>query len=117
MRAGTHLWACWAALWVVASIAGGTTPAHATPLDQLIPNLFGGTVNTSITPFDVTASQSLGSEQRARIVARCGPVVRAVAQDARSQARFFVRVHINAIHVVDESHQIRKRKPAHSRAT
>ena len=57
MRAGTHLWACWAALWAVASIAGGTTPAHATPLDQLIPNLFGGTFYTSITPFDVTDSQ------------------------------------------------------------
>jgi len=37
--------------------------------------------------FDVAASQSLSDEQKARIVARCGPVVRAVAQDARSQAR------------------------------
>jgi ribosome-associated protein len=37
--------------------------------------------------FDVTASPSLDEEQRRRISARCGPVVRAVAQDTRSQAR------------------------------
>lgn len=38
--------------------------------------------------FDVRASAALTDEQRARIAARCGgPVVRAVAQDARSQAR------------------------------
>jgi ribosome-associated protein len=37
--------------------------------------------------FDVSASRSLSDEQRRRIAARCGPVVRAVAQDTRSQAR------------------------------
>ncbi|HEX7299561.1 MAG TPA: alternative ribosome rescue aminoacyl-tRNA hydrolase ArfB [Solirubrobacteraceae bacterium] len=37
--------------------------------------------------FDVAASDSLTEAQKARIMARCGPVVRAVAQDARSQAR------------------------------
>ena len=37
--------------------------------------------------FDVMASGSLTPEQRARIRARCGPRVTAVAQDARSQAR------------------------------
>ena len=37
--------------------------------------------------FDVAASETLGEGQKARIAARCGPVVRAVAQDARSQAR------------------------------
>jgi ribosome-associated protein len=37
--------------------------------------------------FDVAASAALSDEQRARVLARCGPVVRAVAQDARSQAR------------------------------
>jgi ribosome-associated protein len=37
--------------------------------------------------FDVAASEALGEEQKARVMARCGPVVRAVAQDARSQAR------------------------------
>src|SRR5213078_4234534 len=37
--------------------------------------------------FDVAASRSLSEDQKARIIGRCGPVVRAVAQDARSQAR------------------------------
>jgi ribosome-associated protein len=37
--------------------------------------------------FDAAASPSLDDAQRARVLARCGPVVRAVAQDARSQAR------------------------------
>ena len=37
--------------------------------------------------FDVGASRSLGEEQKRRIAARCGPVVRAVAQDTRSQTR------------------------------
>ena len=37
--------------------------------------------------FDVAESDSLTDAQKARLMARCGPVVRAVAQDARSQAR------------------------------
>jgi ribosome-associated protein len=37
--------------------------------------------------FDVDASRSLSDEQKRRIMARCGPVVRATAQDTRSQAR------------------------------
>jgi ribosome-associated protein len=37
--------------------------------------------------FDVAASGSLTEDQKRRISARCGPVVRAVAQDTRSQAR------------------------------
>jgi ribosome-associated protein len=37
--------------------------------------------------FDASASTALTETQRQRIVARWGPVVRAVAQDARSQAR------------------------------
>src|SRR5919197_6723377 len=37
--------------------------------------------------FDVEASEALSEAQKARVMARCGPVVRAVAQDARSQAR------------------------------
>jgi ribosome-associated protein len=37
--------------------------------------------------FDVDASRALGEEQKRRITARCGPVVRATAQDTRSQAR------------------------------
>jgi ribosome-associated protein len=37
--------------------------------------------------FDVAASNSLTDEQKRRIMARCGPRVTAVAQDARGQAR------------------------------
>ena len=37
--------------------------------------------------FDVSASKALNDEQKRRIMARCGPRVTAVAQDARSQAR------------------------------
>src|SRR5204862_7288877 len=36
---------------------------------------------------DVGASQSLTDEQKRRIMARCGPRVTAIAQDARGQAR------------------------------
>ena len=37
--------------------------------------------------FEVAASETLDEAQKARVTARCGPVVRAVAQDARSQSR------------------------------
>ena len=37
--------------------------------------------------FDVEASASLSAVQKRRVVARAGPVLRAVAQDERSQAR------------------------------
>lgn len=37
--------------------------------------------------FDVLASPSLSEQQRQRVVDAAGPVVRAVAQDARSQTR------------------------------
>ena len=37
--------------------------------------------------FDVAASRTLTPEQKTRIMARLGPVVRAVAQDTRSQQR------------------------------
>jgi ribosome-associated protein len=37
--------------------------------------------------FDVDASRTLSGEQKRRVMARCGPVVRAVAQDTRSQRR------------------------------
>jgi ribosome-associated protein len=51
----------------------------------------GQHANTSETRvevvFDVTASRALGPRQRARLVERLGPVVRAVAADSRSQAR------------------------------
>src|SRR6184192_3365786 len=37
--------------------------------------------------FDVRASTALTDAQKTRVTARYGPVIRAVAQDARSQAR------------------------------
>jgi ribosome-associated protein len=37
--------------------------------------------------FDVAASSALSDDQKRRIMARLGPVVRATAQDTRSQAR------------------------------
>lgn len=37
--------------------------------------------------YDVLASSAPGDQQRARIIKRAGPIVRATAQDARSQAR------------------------------
>lgn len=37
--------------------------------------------------FDVAASEHLTPEQKRRITAKAGPVVRAIAQDARSQTR------------------------------
>ena len=37
--------------------------------------------------FDVEASATLTDAQKRRVIARVGPVVRAVAQDERSQAR------------------------------
>jgi len=37
--------------------------------------------------FDVAASETLSDGQKQRVMARCGPVVRAIAQDARSQTR------------------------------
>jgi len=51
----------------------------------------GQHVNTSSTRaevrFDVAGSPSLGPRQRARLLTRLGPVVRAAASDTRSQAR------------------------------
>ncbi len=51
----------------------------------------GQHANTSETRveavFDVEASTTLSDAQKRRVVARLGPVVRAVAQDERSQAR------------------------------
>ena len=37
--------------------------------------------------FDVAASRTLSDDEKRRVMARCGPRVTAVAQDARSQAR------------------------------
>jgi ribosome-associated protein len=37
--------------------------------------------------FDVAATTALTEDQRARLMARCGPRITAIAQEARSQAR------------------------------
>jgi ribosome-associated protein len=37
--------------------------------------------------FDVEASRALSETQKRRVIARCGPRITAVAQDARSQSR------------------------------
>ena len=37
--------------------------------------------------FDVASSGALTDDQKRRVIARCGPTVTAVAQDARSQSR------------------------------
>jgi ribosome-associated protein len=73
------------------------TSALAIPLDEVVVRASrssgpGGqhanvTASRIEAVFDVAASNALNDAQKARITARCGPVVRAVAQDARSQAR------------------------------
>jgi ribosome-associated protein len=40
-----------------------------------------------VAVFDVEASSALSAAQKRRVVAKAGPVLRAVAQDERSQAR------------------------------
>jgi ribosome-associated protein len=59
-----------------ASRSGGPGGQHANTADTRVE-----------VRFDVAASRSLGPRQRARLLERVGPVVRAVASDTRSQAR------------------------------
>jgi ribosome-associated protein len=61
---------------VRASRSGGPGGQHANTSDTAVE-----------VSFDVAASRSLGPRQRARLLARLGPVVRARAADSRSQAR------------------------------
>jgi ribosome-associated protein len=65
--------------------------------------------------FDVAAADSLNEAQKARIMARCGPVVRAVAQDARSQARnrelALERLRARLTHALEVPRARRKTKP------
>jgi ribosome-associated protein len=61
---------------VRASRSGGPGGQHANTSDTAVE-----------ASFDVAASRSLGPRQRARLLARLGPVVRARAADTRSQAR------------------------------
>ena len=60
----------------------GVEPAHAEPLDRLIPNLFGGTLSTSITP---QVSDRAPDVQQLRIAERFRGLSAALAA-ARSQA-------------------------------
>ena len=60
----------------LASRSGGPGGQHANTSDTRIE-----------VRFDVAASPSLGPRQRARLLERLGPVVRASASDSRSQAR------------------------------
>jgi ribosome-associated protein len=65
--------------------------------------------------FDVEASDSLNETQKARIRSRCGPVVSAVAQDARSQARnrelALERLRARLTHALEVPRARRKTKP------
>lgn len=65
--------------------------------------------------FDVGASDSLNETQKARIMSRCGPVVRTVAQDARSQARnrelALERLQARLTHALEVPRARRKTKP------
>ena len=73
------------------------TPRVHIPLDEVVLRAMrssgpGGqhanvTASRIEASFDIQASGALSDEQKRRVIARCGPVVRAVAQDARSQAR------------------------------
>lgn len=73
------------------------TPSCRIPLDELEWRVSrsggpgGQHANTADTRvevrFSVVDSTALGPRQRARLLERCGPVVRAVAADSRSQAR------------------------------
>jgi ribosome-associated protein len=61
---------------VRASRSGGPGGQHANTSDTAVE-----------VSFDVAASHSLGPRQRARLLGRLGPMVRARAADTRSQAR------------------------------
>ena len=61
---------------VRASRSGGPGGQHA--------NVTASRIEAS---FDVAASSALSTEQKQRVMSRCGPRVTAVAQDTRSQTR------------------------------
>ena len=73
------------------------TPSCRIPLSEVTVRVSrsggpgGQHANTSDTrvdvAFDVEASPTLGPRQRARLLERLGPIVRATASDGRSQAR------------------------------
>src|SRR4051794_10814745 len=62
--------------------------------------------------FDVDASQSLSETQKRRVIARAGPVLRAVAQDERSQWRNRELATERLVGVLREALKVpRKRRP------
>jgi ribosome-associated protein len=76
MPLGRHASVPLAEITVRASRSSGPGGQHA--------NVTASRIEAS---FDVAASEALSDEQKRRIVARAGPRVVAVAQDARGQAR------------------------------
>lgn len=76
LRVSATLVVPWDEITVRATTSGGPGGQHA--------NVTRSRVEVS---FDVVASGVLGPRQRARLLERLGPVVRAAAADTRSQAR------------------------------
>lgn len=76
LRVSATLLVPWDEVTVRATTSGGPGGQHA--------NVTRSRVEVT---FDVTASAALGPRQRARLLDRLGPVVRASAADTRSQAR------------------------------
>jgi ribosome-associated protein len=62
--------------------------------------------------FDVEGSEALSAAERARVLARLGPVVRAVAQDERSQLRNRELATDRILEQLREATKIRRRRRA-----
>ncbi len=87
------------AAWAGAGVVNELRPGHGVviPLSEVLIRASrssgpGGqhanvTASRIEVVFDVMASSALSDDHKRRVVSRTGPVVRAVAQDARSQAR------------------------------
>jgi ribosome-associated protein len=68
--------------------------------------------------FDVEASAALSDAQKRRVIAKAGPVLRAVAQDERSQWRNRELATERLVEALREALRVpRKRKPTLSRST
>jgi ribosome-associated protein len=60
--------------------------------------------------FDVEASQALSESQKRRVMTKVGPVLRAVAQDERSQARNKELATERLIHMLREALRVERRR-------
>jgi ribosome-associated protein len=70
-----------------------------------------------VAVFDVEASSALSETQKRRVVARAGPVLRAVAQDERSQSRNRELALERLVATLREALRVpRKRRPTKSTA-